>query len=70
MSYLDACFQCNRPMWQHERDKLGNVVRKLAFRDASSPHICIPSVKQQKALEVVMPTKQAFRQKVRGRKVA
>lgn len=70
MSVRDACFQCNRPGWQHERDKYGNIVRKAQYRDNSSPPICVPSRLQQRRLEAEFGKKAAFRQQVRGRRVA
>ena len=53
------CWMCNRPIWQHERDKFGNIVRKVEFRDASSPPICVPNKGIARKLDAAWVGKEA-----------
>ena len=59
------CMTCNLPKWAHERDKFGNIVRKLAWRGSWSPPICVPSTKIARKLEAPFTKAGAF-----GRRVA
>ena len=59
------CMTCNLPKWAHERDKFGNIVRKLAYRDNNSPPICVPSARQGRRLDAEFTKAGAF-----GRRVA
>lgn len=42
MTVERLCFACNLPLWKHERDKFGNIVRRAQFRTNDSPPICVP----------------------------
>lgn len=59
------CMTCNRPKWQHQRDKFGNIVRKAGYDDINSPPVCVPSDKIARKLDADFNKVGAF-----GRRVA